>query len=231
MSEASPTEPAFSGRIRIPSLFRVASFPRDWPARAAAVIGLSLLMIVLCIWVGARFHADPDYWFGEKKPGTFWSVGLLVASGTVCLRIRKICPAAMRGFWLFSGLLLCFTALDDLVGIHERTDRMIHALLGWNPDDPLTDHIDDVLVLGYILPAGWLWFTHRREIVQLRLMVQMFVVAAVFFLGTVAVDMLLPLEWLEESLKIVAAALILCGFLAAYSSQRDASQTRAGTSA
>ncbi len=228
MSNALSTEPDVSWLRRIPSVFRVVPLPRSWLAWAAAVIGLSLGVIALSIWVGARIYTDPDHWFGEKKPGTLWSVGLLAASGTICFLIRKNCPAAMRAFWLFSGLLLCFTAADDLLRIHERVDRWIHKLMGWDPNDPLTDHIDDVLVLCYILPAGWLWFTHRREVLQMRLMVQMFVIAIVFFLGMVAADMLISLEWFEESLKIVAGALILCGFLAAYFSQRDALETRAG---
>jgi hypothetical protein len=221
MSDAITSEPGFSWRTQILSLFRIGQFPRHWPRAAFAVIGSSLGMIALCIWVGIEFYEDPDKWFGEKKPGTLWSVGLLAASGVVCLQMRKCCPPAMRGFWLFSGLLLCLAGLDDLVRIHERMDRLVHAILGWDPNDSVTDHLDDVLVLSYLIPAGWLWFRHRRDVFQMRLTMQLFGLAIVAFVAMVAADMLGGIEWLEESFKIVAGALILCGFLAAYLPQSE----------
>ena len=55
----------------------------------------------------------------------------------------------------------------------------------------------------------------------MRLMMQMFGLAILAYLAMVATDMLIEMEWLEESLKIVAGALILCGFLATYLPQRE----------
>lgn len=221
----------FRWRDQLVALLRMGPFPLRWTLASALVLLSSIAAILFSIWAGIHFYDDPDELFGEKRFATYWSTGLLAGCGVVCFLTRGNAPQTLRGFWLFSGLLLCLTAADELGHIHEQLDHLIHTLLGWDPNDPTTDHLDDVMVLSYVIPAGWLWWTHRRDLIRMRLMVQTLLIGGLFFSAMVATDMIGVRQWKEESLKILAGAFILCGFLGAYFEPGDGEQGSSGVPA
>ena len=61
------------------------------------------------------------------------------------------------------------------------------------------------------LAAAW---AYRRALLRLRSTVLMFALALACFVAMVVLDTLRVLDTLEDSLKIIAEALILCGLLA-----------------
>ena len=52
-------------------------------------------------------------------------------------------------FWRLAAIGFVWLGCDDLFTLHEQIDRGVHAVLGWDPEDPITDHLDDLIVAGY----------------------------------------------------------------------------------
>ena len=178
----------------------------------AVAIGVIILLGYL------RSPDKPNRYFGEGKLGTWLSFALLVASACVCFvlrrrqRARGVAPLAR--FWLLLGVLLAYLAVDEVLELHEHLDRMINSALGWHPLDRVGDRIDDAIVAAYALVALAVAWVHRRELLRLRWTVLMFALAFACFAAMVALDTLRKLDTLEDSLKLLAEALILCGLLA-----------------
>ena len=217
MDPASRLAPGFSWRVELINLFRFQRAPAAWLLSAGAVVLITLAIDAICLAVGILRHNDADKLFGEKTFGTYASVGLLISSGVVCfLTSRKVKGMPLEKFWFWWGVLLCFVTLDDLVKIHEQVDIAIHFILGRDKNDPVTDHLDDLLLFAYTVPAAWLGLKNRQSVFKIRLMLQTLMIAFAFFVGMVACDFLGAPQSLEESFKLVADGFILCAFLAPY---------------
>ena len=221
----APAEPAvppapFSWTRAVLNLLRPAPVPPGWWTGAALVVLYDLVVIAACVYFSEKFYGDNHTLFAEHKPGTWASVAALAASGVVCLRIWRRTKAAPVGvFWLAFGLLMLVVAGDDQFTGHESLDHVIHKLLRRDPGDPVTDHLDDLFVLLYTLPAFYLAWVHRRRLIEARLTIQLLAIAFCFFVGQAVVDFLSDnYEAVEESLKLTAG----CGiFLAFYATLRQ----------
>lgn len=175
------------------------------------------LVILICLFASKYFYGNYYHLFGERKLGTYASVAALAASGWVSLHIHKrVAPARIARFWFAFAILMFFAAADDMFRLHEEADRGIHRLLGWNPNNRITDHLDDVFVLCYTVPALYLGWKYRRELLQARLTAQVLALAMVVFVVHLTLDVVTVMLPLEESLKQTAGCLIFLAFLAAY---------------
>ena len=184
--------------------------------RSAAV--LSPAAAALCIAlaaVGLVTRGDANHYFGEKQVAVVTSAGILFACAAVCFRNgRGAAAPRLATFWKWSAVLFAFLGLDDLFRIHERIDELAHHLAGLDAEDPVTDHLDDLIVAAYALPALALWFRHRKELVRLKWMVLTLGLAFAGFCAMVLCDLAGVSTAIEDSLKTLSGTLILLAFLA-----------------
>ena len=190
--------------------------PRGLPVFAGAVLGGTVVLLAVLVWLGLRDSGNPARHFGEARAGTYYSGILLGASALLSLAIaRRLAGRPLAKFWLGACAGFLFLAADELALIHEGVDRWIHARLGWDPDHPITDHIDDAIVVLYgVIALGWA-FRYREALLRLRWATRLLSVAFVAFVGTEALDVVDVGKALEESLKVASEALIVVGLFAA----------------
>jgi hypothetical protein len=112
--------------------------------------------------------------------------------------------------------VLVWTGCDDLFLIHEDIDRVIHALLSLDPNDPITDHIDDLIVAGYGVAALALAWVHRVHLASFPWMVLFLAMAFGLFAALVVLEFTHLPRATEEVVKVVGGTLTLVGFLAAW---------------
>lgn len=209
--------PGFSWTTMLRGLLRPGRPP-------AGLLGLAFLLLVPCLatvsalmWLGHAWYGDSHRYFSERKAGTYLSFLNLVATGVVAGLIgRRLGGAPGARFWWASAVGFVWLACDDLFVLHERIDRGIHELLGLDPEDPLTDHLDDLIVAGYGLVALGLGWAYRAHLAAFRWMLTILAVALALFSAMVVVDFLHLSKTLEDALKVVAGTTILVGFLAAW---------------
>jgi hypothetical protein len=191
------------------------------PPPGLSLIGLLLLTVglaavVILLWLGHVQHGNAHRYFEERKAGTYLSFVNLVATGALAAAIaRRLRPSPFARFWRIAALGFAWLGLDDLFLIHERIDRAVHALLGLDPHDPLTDHLDDLIVASYGVAALWLAYRYRVDLARLRWMALVLGVAFPLFVGMVVLDMTHLSDTVEDSLKVMAGTLILISFVAA----------------
>jgi hypothetical protein len=187
------------------------------------LIGIALLLLTACLaavaillWLGLAWHGNPHRYFREWTVGTYLSFVNLIASGAVAgLVALRLHPLPFARFWWIAAVGFAWVALDDLFLLHERIDFAVHARLGLDPHNPLTDHLDDVIVASYGVVALWLAYRYRVDLARLRWMALVLGLAFSLFVGMVALDMTHLSHTVEDSLKVVAGTLILVGFVAA----------------
>lgn len=191
--------------------------PNPSPHRVAVIVlSFTAVICALLYWHGATFVNDPDEHFGERELGTFLSVALLCTCAVGCGRIRRsIRPARFTLFWTVAMIGYALLAIDDLVRIHERLDEWIHLLLQRDPEDPLTDHIDDAIVAVYPLLALALAWTFRFQLLAMKWLVLYMTLAAAMFAAMVGFDVAGTAQWAEESFKILSVACMVVAIDAA----------------
>jgi hypothetical protein len=198
------------------ALVRPGSPPQGWARVAALLVVGALAFCGLLAWAGAAVSGEAAYHFGEKRLGTLSSVAALAMSAAICISIaRQLGGDAFRTFWRAFGILLMFVAADDLLRFHEKIDRAVHIALGWDPNDPSTDSMDDWIVAGYGVIALYLWGRHCKRLLELRWMMITLAAAFVGFAAMVVADMTGTPKAIEETFKNTSAALIVAAFLAA----------------
>ena len=203
--------------------------PRGWGRRVALLLVGVLVAAGVIALAGWLTRGQPGRYFGEQRPGTLLSAGLLLASAEVCRRIHgRGVSAAFGAFWLVHAGLFAYLGLDELLRIHERLDRSIHKLFGLHHRNPVTDHLDDLIILGYAAFAAALWYRRRWVLLRLPWTVLTMTAAFVAFAAMMAVDLTAEVKAVEDTIKLVAGALILGAFLAA---RREVEQTRPGGAA
>lgn len=208
-------EPSFVAEV-----VRVLRSPGPAPGGWARFVSFLLAGVLVAAGVialaGWLTRGEPGRYFGERRPGTLLSAGLLLASAETCRRIHGLPRAAAFGaFWIVHAGLFAYLGLDELLRIHERLDRSIHQLFGLHHRHPVTDHLDDVIILGYAAFAAALWYRHRRALLRLPWTVLTMTVAFFAFAAMMAVDLSMEVKAVEDGIKLVAGALILGAFLAA----------------
>jgi hypothetical protein len=60
---------------------------------------------------------------------------------------RHLGPAPFARFWWAAAGGFVWLGCDDLFTVHEQIDRGVHALLGLDPEDPMTMIVIDFLTL------------------------------------------------------------------------------------
>lgn len=182
----------------------------DW--RSVVVLTVTLSLATGFALVGLLTRGDPNKWFGEGKPGTLLSVAWLIWAGVESLLAGvSLRRTGLRLGWCVFGLLLFAAAADDMLKAHERLDLWLNGLLGWDPDGE-GDFLDDVLVMGYVVPSTLIVvFLMRNYALRLVGLMWNLALAGVFFCMMVALDIVDVLGWLEESCKLTAGALIING--------------------
>jgi hypothetical protein len=210
-----PAEP-FSWRATLAGLRAPGPPPRGWLPAAAALLAAALVTIAALAWLGAVRQGDSHHYFRERKPGTYASFLVLEAAAVVAaLTARRSAGRPIARFWWITAGGFACLGLDDLLVVHERADRWIHAVLGLDPEHPVTDHLDDAIVAGYGLLALALAWRHRADLARLRWTVLTLGVAFATFALMAVIDWLHWSKTLEDALKLLAGTLILIGFLAA----------------
>lgn len=184
---------------------------------AAALLALTFLVIAVLIWLGVTRYDRAARYFGEGRPGTYYSGLQLVASAVVAAVLaRRAGRHPVRRFWWVVASAFLYLSLDEVFGLHEELDRGVHKLLGWHDRRHwLTDHLDDAFVALYGLIALAWADRHFERLVRLRWTALMLGVAFVCFVGMTVLDFAGLTAWLEDSLKLLAGTLILAGLLTA----------------
>lgn len=208
--------PPFSWHAALAALRHPGKPPPALPTTALAVLVPCLVVIVVLVHLGHAWHDDPHRYFRERKAGTYLSFLNLAGSGVVA----HLVGGRLRGspdtrFWRIAAAGFAWLACDDLFVLHEQIDRGVHALLGLDPDDPVTDHLDDLIVAGYGVAAAPLAWRHRGHLVGFRWTLVCLALGFVLFSGMVVCDVLYLSKTVEDVLKVLAGSLILVGFLAA----------------
>jgi hypothetical protein len=196
---------------------RPPRIPRYWIGISSALLLLGGLTIAVTWYLGQRLHGNPGEYFGEKKLGTFASVAALAGAAVVChLTEKRLAGQPAERFWKWAAYLFGFLALDDGLRIHENIDFLIHRIIGRDRNDPLTTHLDDLIVASYGVVALALGWRYRKHLIQQRLMIQTLMAAFACFAAMVVLDFTSASKAMEDSLKLVGGILIVIAFLAAY---------------
>jgi hypothetical protein len=208
----------------------------------AIVLCADLLLLALAIADGLFLHGDPRRRFQEGQSMTWLSAAHLVAMGLIAWRILVLRKAQTRQPILRSPLLIwalmaagfLFLAVDELFEIHEQVDHAIHSLFGI-AETSLTDRIDDLLILLYLVIGLAAVYIARGELLRYRRTLPFFAAGLVLALVMVVLDvltndvdplrMLLPRAYLgpvflwapvaEDAFKVLAEAFFLLGFIQA----------------
>jgi len=193
------------------------SLPRDVAVFGGTVLGTTVAVIAVLIWIGIAWHAMPSRYFREHTAGTYYSGALLITAGALAACVaRRAGPASFRRFWAMAAAGFVYLGLDDVLRIHEEMDRSIHRFLGWDPEHWLTDHLDDAIVVFYgVVASAWAYY-HREALLRLRWAARGLAVAFIGFGVMTVLDVLGIVPTVEESLKLLAEAMIVAGLFAAY---------------
>jgi hypothetical protein len=178
------------------------------------------------MWFGHAWEGNPHYYFRERKVGTYLSFLNLLATGVVSALIAgRLRPAPVARFWWASSIGFVWMACDDLFLLHERIDLAAHALLGLDPGDPVTDHLDDLIVALYGVVAWAFGYRFRTQLMAFRWMVTILTLAYALFTTMVLVDFFHLSNTIEDALKVVAGTFILVGVLAAWFETKNVKMT------
>jgi len=169
------------------------------------------------LWrLGGARHGDPGVYFDKWEAGTYVSSALLLACGVASGLLARRLPGPARRFWSMAAAGFAYLAYDEVFKVHERVDRRVHARLGLDPNHPVTDHLDDVIVMLYFVGAIALAWCFRALLLPLPWFVLPFTAALLTGKAMIGIDVATDLHAAsEESLKLVTGALILVAILGA----------------
>ncbi|MCV6587210.1 MAG: hypothetical protein OIF47_16910 [Marinibacterium sp.] len=206
------------------------------------IYAITCAIILVALWVGLR-QGNIGAAFDEGELGTYASVLILLLTGGTSFALYRarrggsaLALSDDRRIWQVCGVGFIFLALDDAFRIHENLDKLIHRVAGLQ-ETGLSDRIDDVLILIYGLIGFAILARARREIARSRgfliFMIDGFALMVVQFCIDVATNSNDLLIWIgipagqhdiilsvamaaEESVKLLAGATLLAGFVHAY---------------
>ena len=122
------------------------------------VLFIESLAITIAITKALVLGISPKTYFGEVDRGgfiTYISCLQLLVAGMMAMIISRVVKSAQqlrnsRWFWLTVSLGLLFLTLDDLFGIHEYLDYLLHELFQFQETE-ISDLADDLIVGGYLV--------------------------------------------------------------------------------
>lgn len=147
------------------------------------IVGFNLILIVFTILLGLLKTGNPSRYFGEGRYSTFWSAAQLLAIGGLAWQIfiarkrqtartgeRRPLLQRVHYVWLLMAAGFAFLAVDEVGELHERMDRFIIRALDL-PHTPLTDRIDDAIMMSYgLIGLGVLWICRKELLAYQRCM-------------------------------------------------------------
>jgi hypothetical protein len=215
--DGTMTAPAhFSWLETVRALCRPSPAPPALVRTGGLLLALSLAAVLVLAILGYVWHDNSHRYFGERKVGTYLSFLNLLATGALSASIaQRLGPRDFARFWWVAAVGFVWLGCDDLFTLHERIDRGLHALFRLDPDHPITDHLDDLIVASYGMAALALAYRHRMDLWPLTWMHRTLGSAFVLFGAMVVADFFYWSKTLEDGLKVVAGTLIFVGFLAA----------------
>ena len=133
------------------------------------LLAIDLLLIISI----SIFSDDPKKYFKELQLFTWLSfIKLLIISyiNWKAYNIRrprnsKIDFNKDHSIWFIISSGFLFLALDEVLLIHENTDKIIHKILKMK-ESGLTDRIDDLIVLIYALLGILILYSYRKELLK-----------------------------------------------------------------
>jgi hypothetical protein len=165
------------------------------------VVLIDLILTTLALFVGD----PPEHHFDEGQIMTWVAIGHLFAISYVVwqtfqIRQRTTHPWSIifsRQFWqpwresaYFWAVLTVgffYLACDEMLLLHENIDYLIHLGFGIK-ETPLTDHLDDLIVmlygLGGLVVLGHYW----RELLRYRSVMPLLAIGIILFLVMVVLD-------------------------------------------
>ncbi len=204
-----------------------------------SIVAYTLLAITVSLLVGVAF-GDISLGFDESNVATLASVILLSLTAFTSFRIHKIRTPQIDGswrdpahIWAIIGAGFVFLALDDGLRLHEQMDNWFHRLSD-REESAYTDRIDDLIILAYGLVGLAVLYAYRSEIIRVKGFVTLLAIGFVLFFLQVGIDAVTnrdeyltilevprehfrtTREWmqvLEESVKLIAEAFFLAGFI------------------
>ncbi|BCJ90490.1 hypothetical protein IZ6_12250 [Terrihabitans soli] len=129
---------------------------------------------------------DPHPFLDEWGPVSILSGFQLLVCGILALEIYKLRPAWI---WRLIGWGFFFLCADEMLQLHESSDRLIHWILGVQ-QTRITNHLDDVIVGLYGLAGLAALFAGRAEIVFFRRQWWLFALGFTGFAVMVAFDLM-----------------------------------------
>ena len=199
-----------------------ASLPPSVRRFAAAI---AVLVAVVSLGPVLIQHGSPARLAREEAPLTYLSAAILLATSCCAAWIGL----RQRGPWPWLAVGFGYLTLDELLRGHERLDWAIHHHLLRRPETPLTDHLDDLIIIGYVLIGLAILLRYRAELSRFREARPFLVWTFVFTATTIAFDLAnndivrlfaidprAPQEWIEwlrlaeETAKVAAEGALLC---------------------
>ena len=202
--------------IALASLGSPGSPPPGWVRRSLIIAAICVAASLATISFSWLVHGNPAHSFGEHRLGTYASVFMLAAAAWVAWRVaRQLDRAPLARVWRVIAGLLGFFAIDDFFMLHENADYLFHWLFARDPKDPVTDRIDDVIVITYPLFVAFFAWPSRRNLARLPWTLWSTVLAMAMFMAMAVIDWLDASTIIEESIKIGAGGAILAAMFAA----------------
>ena len=202
--------------IALASLARPGSPPAGWVRRCLIIAAICVASSVATVIFSTLVHGDPAFSFGEHRLGTYASVAVLAAAAWAAWRVAlQLDRDPFARVWRMGAVLLGFFAVDDFFMLHENADYIFHWLLARDPKDPLTDRIDDVIVITYPFVVAFFAWPSRKDLAALPWTLWSMVLALTMFAAMAVIDWLDASPIIEESIKIGAGGAILAAILAA----------------
>lgn len=203
-------------RSAVSALLHPGPPPKGWVRLAIGMLALSIAACGFTVWLGVHLGRRPSHYFEEQKLGTLLNVAALFGCAWVCRSMGvRLRGRAFGPFWLIHFILFLYLGLDDLFRIHERIDNGFHRLAGLDRNNPITDHLDDAIVIAYAVFAACVWLRYRFEVLRFPWMLWTMIAGFLGFAAMTVLDVREGQKVLEESLKLVSSTLILLAFLAA----------------
>lgn len=140
-------------------------------------------VVVFALSVG--IPDDPHPFLDEWGPVSILSGFQLLVCGFIALEIHKSRPAWI---WKLVAWGFFFLCADEMLQLHESSDRLIHWMLGVQPTR-FTTHLDDAIVGLYGLAGLIALFAGRAEIVFFRRQWWLFALGFIGFAVMVAFDL------------------------------------------
>jgi hypothetical protein len=127
---------------------------------------------------------DPHPFLDEWSPVSVLSGFQLLTCGFLALEIYKSRPAWL---WRLIGFGFFFLCADEMLQLHESSDRLIHWLFGIQ-QTRFTDHLDDLFVGLYGLAGLIAVVAGRAELIFFRRQWWLFAIGFLCLSATVALD-------------------------------------------